>query len=516
MRIGLIVDNAKEPDPWLLRLYHQISEKIPAHSISFIDGSQAAAKKGTDVFLKTIIAIERYILVRPHIGTTINDNIDEKRVHNTAIERIDEIEALNLQVIIDCAGVSLKHLSCLSSCHGIWTLDFLRQNPNLVGFWESYHATEVLQIKLLRYSSPFDRFEVLSEAAINTKQSASLNKSFMKEKAISLIVKSLMHLNRRGSHDIKVVETLPKLATPHLFIILHYKLKLLQKILQRGGRAVLSKLKLRPEMYYIKFGYGDAKSFDPDSMFAVYPKNNHYWADPFFYEANDKLYVFFEVYDYKKKKGHISVGCLNGDDFSFLGTALDTDYHLSFPFLFEDQGELFMLPETHEAKRIEIWRCIEFPLKWELHATALEGICAADTVLLKHQKAWWIFTNVSTDVFGDHCSELHIFKSNNLRFEKLQSHEENPVVFDSRYARNAGRVANLNGTLYRPSQINAYGEYGYGLNIMKIEDLSLSHYVERPLRRLSPDTGKYRGVHHFDSLKNRFVIDTRKRFGGWS
>ncbi len=66
------------------------------------------------------------------------------------------------------------------------------------------------------------------------------------------------------------------------------------------------------------------------------------------------------------------------------------------------------------------------------------------------------------------------------------------------------------GRLYRPSQRNAYGIYGYGLNIMEIDELSLDSYSERCIRTITPDFKKgLLGCHHFDEVANRYVLDAR-------
>ena len=43
---------------------------------------------------------------------------------------------------------------------------------------------------------------------------------------------------------------------------------------------------------------------------------------------------------------------------------LERDHHLSYPFLFEHEGVLYMVPETAQAGTVELYRCTEFPLRW--------------------------------------------------------------------------------------------------------------------------------------------------------
>ena len=195
---------------------------------------------------------------------------------------------------------------------------------------------------------------------------------------------------------------------------------------------------------------------------------------------------------------------------------LSTDYHLSFPFLFEEGGTLYMMPETCAARRVEIWRCVAFPDRWERHATALEGVVAADSTLSKIDGVWWLFTNISTDPFEEMNSELHLYQVDGPDLKSLVAHPLNPVVFDTRTARNAGRILEKNGIFYRPSQDNSHGTYGYGLNLMRIDRLTPEEYEETLMRKIEPifERGII-GCHHLDSRSGRTVMDVRKRIGGW-
>jgi hypothetical protein len=248
----------------------------------------------------------------------------------------------------------------------------------------------------------------------------------------------------------------------------------------------------------------------------VKPKRDQYWADPFLFRKGEELFLFFENFSYAKNRGRISVGRITGEGFEFMGDALVRDYHLSYPFIFKEGDEIYMVPETHKQQRVELWRATEFPLRWELQATALEGSSAVDTTFLKRDGQWWLFCNIANDSFGDHASELHIFKIDGPEMGHIQPHGLNPVVIDSATARNGGRIFERDGRLFRASQNNSYGVYGYGLNLMEIVALSMTDYREEPYIQITPDFQKgVMACHHFDFSGEDFVVDGRKRFGGF-
>lgn len=241
------------------------------------------------------------------------------------------------------------------------------------------------------------------------------------------------------------------------------------------------------------------------------PLSQHQWmmADPFLFEHDDTLYVFYEVMDKSGGAAWIDVGRLNGTTLEPVGEALRCDYHLSFPQVFVHDGAIYMMPETHEANRLEIWRATQFPLKWELYATALEGRMPADSVLFQQEGKWWLFSNLSYDqAFMEHSSALYLFEVDGPALTRVVPHPLNPVVVGSDVARNAGAIFSADGQLYRPSQNNSFGVYGYGLNLMRIDQLDMQNYRETLVRRVLPDELKdAMGVHHVSSAQGRFVID---------
>ena len=61
---------------------------------------------------------------------------------------------------------------------------------------------------------------------------------------------------------------------------------------------------------------------------------------------------------------------------------IEEPYHLSYPFLFEFEGELYMIPEKARATRVDLYRCVAFPYQWELVKTLIEGFALADSTLV--------------------------------------------------------------------------------------------------------------------------------------
>jgi hypothetical protein len=124
------------------------------------------------------------------------------------------------------------------------------------------------------------------------------------------------------------------------------------------------------------------------------------------------------------------------------------DYHLSYPFLVEDGGRLYMVPESAENHTIEIYRCIDFPHKWRRERVLIDGIFAADATLHRHDGRWWMFANVAANGAEIH-DELHIFTSDTLLGE-WKPLAGNPVKSDVRGARPAGKLFTQDGVSTGP------------------------------------------------------------------
>ena len=76
-----------------------------------------------------------------------------------------------------------------------------------------------------------------------------------------------------------------------------------------------------------------------------------FWADPFPIVVDGKVWGFFEDYSFASKKVAIACAPISADgDLGEVATALECPDHLSYPFVFEHQGRLYLIPETWGEK----------------------------------------------------------------------------------------------------------------------------------------------------------------------
>jgi hypothetical protein len=61
---------------------------------------------------------------------------------------------------------------------------------------------------------------------------------------------------------------------------------------------------------------------------------------------------------------------------------LDGGRHLSYPFLFSFEEELYRVPESAASRQVDLYRCQAFPDRWTHVRTLIAGFPAADATLL--------------------------------------------------------------------------------------------------------------------------------------
>lgn len=247
------------------------------------------------------------------------------------------------------------------------------------------------------------------------------------------------------------------------------------------------------------------------------PSKNIFWADPFVIARNDKFYVFVEEFIYRTNKGHIAVLELdNAGNFLNSERIIDQPYHLSYPFIFEVNDNYYMIPETSQNKTIELYKCVDFPGRWEFTKNIMENISAVDSTLLFHNNKWWLFTSVDdTESISGGSTELFLYFTDDFFSGSWESHPCNPIISDIRKARPAGKVFIRDNKMYRPSQ-DCSIRYGRGFNLNEIITLTETDYDEILLKKVEPDWDKQlKGAHTYNFDKNFTIIDAysyRKRF----
>ena len=235
-----------------------------------------------------------------------------------------------------------------------------------------------------------------------------------------------------------------------------------------------------------------------------------HFADPFAVEDGGETYVFFERYDEAARKAGIAYARLDSaaEPVGPPAPAITRDYHVSYPFVFRQRGDIFMIPESLENETVDLYRAVDFPSGWVLEQRLLSGVCAVDATLLEESSRLWLFVNVA-EPGASLNDELHVYSSASLDGPWVP-HPENPVVSDVRRARPAGRIVRRGGRAIRPSQDCSRG-YGTAVVFNRIDVLTTDEYRETPIARVEPSWAPgLVGTHTYDSTGRLEVLDGRR------
>ncbi len=240
------------------------------------------------------------------------------------------------------------------------------------------------------------------------------------------------------------------------------------------------------------------------------PPEDRFWADPFAVEYRVRYFIFFEEMPYRTGKGHLmAMEVFDNAEPSEAQVVLEQPYHLSYPFVFDWEGALYMIPETAESRTVELYRCEAFPRRWRLHEILLRDVDAVDTTLWREGNRWWMFVNIA-EPGVDNTDELHLYWSS-TPFGPWAAHPDNPVISDVRCARPAGPLFLRDRILFRPSQDCSLG-YGHSVLINRVQVLSEDAYKETAVDRIAPRWRRdVQRVHTVGGSKRLRVIDCMTR-----
>lgn len=524
LRVGILVARGHKLENWELMILDRILAAsrlelaaVFTHPVPFAEPKPSkllawSARLEAKAFARQPAYAPKQFSSRRHFIDCYDAGGDTTRIVDNVTA--DSLRRLKLDLVIRTIPKGLSDDAIGALPFGEWAFNFSDQRSSNVD-WFGYaevlaRASTADLILYAKCGSKAERLEI-ARAAFNIKPSAARLSAFVRERSVTLVIRELTRLADSRQFSPTAFVDRSERRVPSLGNLLRYGSIVAGTMSTKAYRSIKARLRADSALWTLYTGQGQICDFDPSKAIEIPPSDASIKADPFLFQHEDKCYLFYENYARGDRKAHIAVGHFNGDLVQPLGVALERPYHLSYPYIFRDGDQIFMIPETHQARRLEVWRCRQFPLKWELYATAFEGQSPADSVLLQHDGKWWLFTNLSDfHAYEDHCSELYLFEVDGPELTGIKPHKHNPVVIGSTEARGAGRIFARCGRLLRPSQRNAHGIYGYGLNIMEIEALSHTEYRERCIRTITPSfKSGLLGCHHFDESGGRYILDAR-------
>ena len=462
--------------------------------------------------LETILSDVKKLTVIPE-QTKYSDKIEKNDIEKIKEFDLDVIIRLGFRIL---RGGILKAAKC-----GVWSFhhgdnDVNRGGP--AGFWEVFEHHPITGSTLQILTEELDDGKILAKSYSTTDPvlvNRNCNNYYMK--TLSFIPRKLKELHELGQEEFlgkieKENENL-KFYSNQLYVkptngkFLKLAYSHFGKYVKRNVQSAYSF-----EQWALLF---DIKKDISKSMWRykkIIPPKDRFWADPHIITKDENYFVFIEEYIYKKSKGHIALITIDKKgNHKYLGKILEKEYHLSYPFVFEFESDFYMIPETEANKSIELYKCVDFPMKWEYQTKIMDNIDAVDTTIFNHNNKWWMFTGIKENDGATNSDELFLFYSDNPLSDKWESHKENPIISDVRQARPAGKIFKIKNKIYRPSQ-NSSNHYGYGISINEIKKINEKEYEEIPVSSILPNWSKnVTGVHTFQYDNGLSMIDAKIR-----
>jgi sucrose-6-phosphate hydrolase SacC (GH32 family) len=198
-------------------------------------------------------------------------------------------------------------------------------------------------------------------------------------------------------------------------------------------------------------------------------------ADPFLFRHDDRWHLVFEILEAESRRGVIGLATsTDARSWSYEGVVLREAFHLSYPHIFAEGPDLFMMPETLEPGRVRLYRAETIAGPWLLEAELIEGRWS-DPTPFRYLGRWWLFV---CQLNWRHDT-LRLYHAPKLT-GPWREHPSSPIIADDcRRARPAGRVIAWDGRLIRFAQ-DCVPAYGTAVRAFEILELTESTYVERP------------------------------------
>jgi hypothetical protein len=436
-------------------------------------------------------------------------------------EDIARVEDAQLDVLLRFGFRILKGRILHAAKHGVWSYHHGDNQVNRggpAGFWEVMTEQPTTGSILQVLNEDLDNGRVLVRSYARTdRSSVSRNRNNYYWKSAAFVTRKLRELAEDGPAAIE--ESACACGCRDFGF---YTQRLFRKpgnlqALSLVGRYVARRAQEHVRQFRERDQWGIAWSFSKNQAPSTtlyrfteqWPAAGWSWADPFPVEADGDYQVFLEIYNQATRHGTIGVSRLSRDGvFEPPVPVLEAPYHLSYPFVFQWRGQWFLMPESSNAGRIEVFAARRFPFDWTLEAVLFNPLRAVDSTLVEIEGRWWLFTSQAPHPKVANYDELYAYYGP-TPFGPWTPHRRNPIKSDARSSRGAGRFLSRGASLFRPSQ-DASRRYGSAIVINRIDELTPDRFRETAVSRLEPGWRPgLSGAHTLNACPGLTMIDFR-------
>ena len=437
---------------------------------------------------------------------------------------VDRILEHDLDVALRFGFRILRGRSLEIARYGVWSYhhgDNLANRGGPPGFWEVMEREPTTGSVLQILSEELDAGRVIYRSHARTSPlSVTKNRAGYFWKTSEFVIRKLRDLYEEG--ESALVDPEPKAQHPQAY---SHRLYLaptngelaphLAGLVTRYAGAKWRDM-TTVDQWALAYRFGPKSSganvpdLSPFRFKWIVPPIDRFWADPFPMHLGGRYYVLFEELAYRSPKGRIC-GFELGEK-GMIGEpvpVLEKDYHLSYPYTFEWNGDRFMIPESVANRTVDLYRAVNAPYEWKFERTLLNDVRLVDATVVEIDGRWWMFAG-AVSRGGSRGDELNIYYADSP-LGPWCPHRRNPVVSNVRHARSAGRLFQVGDTWYRPAQ-DCSRRYGWAIALRRIVRLDPSEFVEETVSALTPDWHRsLLGTHTVNAVNGLTLIDMELR-----
>lgn len=244
--------------------------------------------------------------------------------------------------------------------------------------------------------------------------------------------------------------------------------------------------------------------------FKIIPNSWRSWAaDPFVMEYNGTVYIFAELFDYLKRRGRIGYTYLKNGKWQPWKIVIDETFHMSYPNVFEYNGEIYMVPETSADRTLRLYKAVCFPDSWELERIIAQNVAFVDTTFFYQENE---LCAITTDI-SDHPIQRDVL----LRFGADWKIVATEKIMEEKneFSRCAGNILSCKHGKIRVSQ-NCDGHYGKALIFSNFREADVLKGLGKIVQQLSPQElavnkkRNWTGLHTYNATQEYEVVDIER------
>jgi hypothetical protein len=427
------------------------------------------------------------------------------------------VEPGELDFILKLGRGSIPAGMALTARHGVWCFQHETEDNLLPFFREVYDAEDVTEAALLAHRGPGGDAAILEQGHFRTEKRSYVES---RNRVLNSIAEWPARVCRRLVRE-DGDAALPTVGTVRLgrSDCRPQFLRFWARIARRRFDFASQRLFRHPQWNIGVLPFSVAKLLQPgnysDAGIEWFPLDHRksFLADPFGVVRGGTIHILCESFRYRSGKGHICALTYSHHRFTTQPEpAIELPVHMSYPFLVEDAGQIYCVPEASAADEVALFRAVEFPHKWSRVAVLVERFGGVDPTVFRYDGRWWL---MCTEKGRNADVELWIWHASDL-LGPWTPHAQNPVKTDVRTARPGGAPFVHEGVLYRPAQ-DCSKTYGWRIVIQRVKTLTPSEFVEEPMTVLeaSADSPFPLGRHTLSSVGEVVLIDGHRTVFVW-